>query len=523
MQRHRSHLDRGPLVTRLRRRLLARRAEEAGFVAIVMALLIPVVFMAGAAFAVDTANWYAHQRDMQKAADAAALGGVPYLPNDMANATTKALAVATRNGYTTGIDGVNIVVTVGDRPTQLKVTITKPVANTFGKVIGTPDDDAHPDGGRRLPRPSAHGQPLQHLRQRAAAAERVAAPLTHREGRRQGGRAASSTARLRRRCGGTSKDHRRTSSRATSTRRATVRPGHHGVNGCSGDTNQEYDPWATLVVKVQPSAVNKPITLQLFDAAFVNTSSDCRLPAGERQLGLSGSGNANPYVTKADARNRYSDNGTTAQNYCTGDQLPRTDDSINSTPTTMTTSFVLRAAGRLPGPDFGTGAKRHAGSPASSSTGDTPSYSSGSFSWSANDLTSGQKRLRPELARSLPQLDRRSARSTPTRRVTTTSTCAATSRSVARPGEQTATPADLVRELCRGCRDWATRHRARGQQRVRDPGGDQRWSRDLGRGGRVQPDADLDQLDDVGPDVQPDPGAPRRGGPAHRVQLLRRG
>ena len=36
---------------------------------------------------------------VQKAADAAALAGVPYLPYDLANATLRAKEVAKRNGY----------------------------------------------------------------------------------------------------------------------------------------------------------------------------------------------------------------------------------------------------------------------------------------------------------------------------------------------------------------------------------------------------------------------------------------
>ena len=126
-------------MTRLRRGLRGRRAEQHGFIAITMALLVPIVFMGCAAFAMDTANWYADQRDMQKAADSAGPRGCALPPERPAECEDE--GPGSRHSQRlrrTGVNRVTISVTVGNRPTQLKVTITKPVANTFGKLIGTP-------------------------------------------------------------------------------------------------------------------------------------------------------------------------------------------------------------------------------------------------------------------------------------------------------------------------------------------------------------------------------------------------
>ena len=73
---------------------------------------------------------------VQKAADAAALAGVPYLPFDLANATIRAKEVAKRNGYDDASADVVVTVEIGDLASQLKVTISSRINNTFGGFIG---------------------------------------------------------------------------------------------------------------------------------------------------------------------------------------------------------------------------------------------------------------------------------------------------------------------------------------------------------------------------------------------------
>ena len=76
-----------------------RVRDEAGYAAVLTALLASILFMGMAAFGVDTARWYYEIERVQKTADAAALAGVTYMPNDLATATTTAIAAATKNGY----------------------------------------------------------------------------------------------------------------------------------------------------------------------------------------------------------------------------------------------------------------------------------------------------------------------------------------------------------------------------------------------------------------------------------------
>ena len=76
-----------------------RRRDEAGYAAVLTGLLASTVFIGMAAIGVDTARWYVEVEKVQKAADAAALAGVTYMPNDLTSARATAIASATKNGY----------------------------------------------------------------------------------------------------------------------------------------------------------------------------------------------------------------------------------------------------------------------------------------------------------------------------------------------------------------------------------------------------------------------------------------
>ncbi|MCU1455060.1 MAG: hypothetical protein JWN46_3206 [Acidimicrobiales bacterium] len=119
---------------RSRRRLTlatTRRAQqERGYVVVMFAvLLVPLLLMVG--LAVDVGYWYNHASDIQKAADAAALAGVVWLP-DAAKAQSYALEAAKRNGYEDGVNSVTITVTrVSGSSRQLRVAISDPSVGSF--------------------------------------------------------------------------------------------------------------------------------------------------------------------------------------------------------------------------------------------------------------------------------------------------------------------------------------------------------------------------------------------------------
>ncbi|MGN6693421.1 MAG: pilus assembly protein TadG-related protein [Aquihabitans sp.] len=112
---------------RLHRR--GRRPGERGYVMVMFALLlVPLLLMAG--LAVDVGHWYSRISDMRRAADAAALAGVVWLP-DIDAARTAALDAAARNGFTAS-STVSITVTKSSQSDRrLKVTIRDTAVGSF--------------------------------------------------------------------------------------------------------------------------------------------------------------------------------------------------------------------------------------------------------------------------------------------------------------------------------------------------------------------------------------------------------
>ncbi len=111
------------------------------------ALMMPLC-----AISVDVSRWYVEVQRVQNAADAAAMAGVTYLPDDFASAKATAITVAGRNGYpNSGSSAVSV--SIGDKPTQLVVTISSTIGNAFGTAFGV--GPATPSTGRRRPTSTA--------------------------------------------------------------------------------------------------------------------------------------------------------------------------------------------------------------------------------------------------------------------------------------------------------------------------------------------------------------------------------
>src|SRR4051794_39324762 len=109
---------------------------QQGYAIIWMALTL-IVLVGFSGFGVDTAKlWYSGQK-MQKAADAAALAGVVFLPGDLAGGIAEAKKVATQNGFTDGTNGDTVTpVQDPDNPDRLQVTITHSESTSFVSVLG---------------------------------------------------------------------------------------------------------------------------------------------------------------------------------------------------------------------------------------------------------------------------------------------------------------------------------------------------------------------------------------------------
>ena len=118
------------------------------------------------AIVVDVSWYWANTLRVQRAADAAALAGVVWLPGAPGSAFNTARATATQNGYTDGVAGVNIATQQDPANNRrLWVTVTAPVNTFFMKVFGIQQLTAIApvEGGVRPAGPD--GQPRELLRQ----------------------------------------------------------------------------------------------------------------------------------------------------------------------------------------------------------------------------------------------------------------------------------------------------------------------------------------------------------------------
>ena len=119
----------------LRRR--SPRAER-GFALVYLAISITVL-LGISGFALDVGNWYYSAQKQQKAADAAALAGVVYLPGDPATAYARACDISSRNGFgdTSCPTGSAVTATqVPGNPTQLQVSVRTVLTNYFASFLG---------------------------------------------------------------------------------------------------------------------------------------------------------------------------------------------------------------------------------------------------------------------------------------------------------------------------------------------------------------------------------------------------
>lgn len=311
-----------------------RRRDERGAVALLVGILMPLVLVGVAAFAIDISRWELERQRMQTAADAAAAAAVPYLPYDLASATTRARQVAARNGYDHNDPDVEVLVERGVKPGQLRVEIVSRIHNSFGAMMGvtsatlkavavadyqapapmgspcnTFGNEPTAGSGASSARPigSAHGSPpFQNCSAQPQLWASVQGPET---GKVQGDRYQT------RGCEAS------------------------GVAGCSGPANDEYDEFGyVFVVKVEQAAVGSVIDLQLFDPMFLNTGQTCALLPSSSEFD-NNSNATNPHVHNSDARSRYTRNGSGSDDFCTGDSFPG---QVASIPNRVVTSFVLR-------------------------------------------------------------------------------------------------------------------------------------------------------------------------------------
>ena len=116
-----------------------RGREHGQIIAIFALALVALIAMVG--LVLDGGSAFAQRRDEQTAADLAALAGAnDYLLNaDSTLARTRARAVAAANGYTHGVKGVTVTVSITTiEGAEVTVNISAPHRNNFASVVGMP-------------------------------------------------------------------------------------------------------------------------------------------------------------------------------------------------------------------------------------------------------------------------------------------------------------------------------------------------------------------------------------------------
>ena len=136
-----------------------RREAQRGQVVVLFAGAI-LALIALCAVVIDVAWYWTNNLRMQRAADAAALAGVVWLPGNPSQAATVARAEAAKNGYTNGTGGVVITPTVDpSNNRRLKVSIDAPVSTFFARAVGVNSWPAHRDAKADYVLPVPMGSP----------------------------------------------------------------------------------------------------------------------------------------------------------------------------------------------------------------------------------------------------------------------------------------------------------------------------------------------------------------------------
>jgi len=262
------------------------RRDQGGFVLPWMALML-LVLMAMAGFGVDVWNWWYTSQKVQRAADAGALAGVPFMPGNLnasnPSATSTAIAVVQQNGFPTA------TVAQGTKVNQLVVTVSSTVNNYFTSLLGLNTTTITRSATSEFNAPIQMGSPVGHLANdpdNGATDQHwlnIGAPGVDKH---SGDRYADYT-----NCGGAS-------------------------YACTGTTNTEYLDGTYIFTVDIPTVPSGGVDIQAYDPEYANGHTNC----DNAPMPTSGANSIASLVALGanytDAATRYASG---QNNYCTGD------------------------------------------------------------------------------------------------------------------------------------------------------------------------------------------------------------
>ena len=297
------------------------RSNEGGYVAVVTAILL-IVLMGLAAFAVDVGHWYVVGQQEQRAADAAAMAGVTFLPGNPDAAKTTAQSYSRINGFTTGANQTTITSTIDGRSTRLRVKVDRTVTNFFGSLLHVPSTTISRSAVADFAGPVPMGSPCNEFGNDPD-------PESNR-GNACAGVLGEMWANV----------NSPSSAKGNGDAYQSDTGCSSSVDGCTGTTNNDYTAdgyYYTISVK----AAMPSLTVQLFDPVWVNTGLTC--DTNFSSGGTAATAARNDVVSDETTRYKANTTGSTPfySPYCTGD-----NDYSGSQ--VMNTQFTVRDPGASP-------------------------------------------------------------------------------------------------------------------------------------------------------------------------------
>ena len=292
-----------------------RLKGERGYVLVMSALLmLPLLAFAG--FAIDIGFWYTHANRMQRAADAAALAAVVWMPNDE-RATEVALETARANGFDDADADITVTVTpVGNR--RVRVHIHDADVEMYLSSLFLDNVDIERQSLAEYVQSVPMGSPEQTLGNDPDKGFQpffwlnTGGPLTRKDN-----------------------GDRHTAGVCT------------GFSGCSGSTNLDYSETGYFYrVTVDTKPASGDLEVQVFDPAFVQQGDQCNVhmldPANSNYTTR-----VNDLVAQGmtDAATRYVRGNT---NFCPGDHRIHLNPSPPSVVGLVETTYLLREPDNTP-------------------------------------------------------------------------------------------------------------------------------------------------------------------------------
>ena len=272
-------------------------AADGGYVMVMLALTITLL-LTFAGYSVDAGNWNLHRNEVRTAAEAAALGGVAFLPDDLATAQTTAEQIARLHGFDDSDADTTVTVGLASGNNQLEVTISHDVSNYFVRVIGMETSTITSTATAEFEQPVEMGSPEHVL---GNDPETGLSPDYWLSIAARGVRKDLGDRFNTRRC-------------VTGT-----------TANCAGTWNQEYDN-SGYKYAVRVTDTSQDLRIQIFDPAWTWTGSTCNIPnwptaaeVADLQSIDDGSNPNIPLDYYDDAAARYA-SGDTA--WCVGDDRP---------------------------------------------------------------------------------------------------------------------------------------------------------------------------------------------------------